>query len=70
MTTPDAWIIHSGAIGDFTLTLGVIQALRRDGYAPIRVLGRSWYSARASRPTSSMHRPSALGVRTHAKVLP
>ncbi|HPF41387.1 MAG TPA: glycosyltransferase family 9 protein [Phycisphaerae bacterium] len=47
MTNAGAWIIHSGALGDFTLTLGVIQALRRDGHAPIRVLGRSWYSALA-----------------------
>ncbi|MCA9254802.1 MAG: glycosyltransferase family 9 protein [Phycisphaerales bacterium] len=61
MTTPDAWIIHSGAIGDFTLTLGVIQALRRDGYAPIRVLGRSWYSALAG-PDAGVDHVASLDV--------
>lgn len=39
-----ALLIHSGAIGDFVLTLSIVQAMRRAGHAPIRILGQPWYS--------------------------
>ncbi|MCB9852929.1 MAG: glycosyltransferase family 9 protein [Phycisphaerales bacterium] len=44
MSRNDAWILHAGAIGDFVLTLSIVQALRRIAYEPIRILGRPWYS--------------------------
>ncbi len=40
-----ACVIHSGALGDFVLTLSVVQAIRCAGYAPIRFIGRSNYAA-------------------------
>lgn len=39
-----AWLIHAGAIGDFVLTLSIVQALRRIGYDDVRVLGRLHYA--------------------------
>lgn len=47
MTPGPACVIHSGALGDFVLTLSVVQAIRRAGYAPIQFIGRSNYSALA-----------------------
>lgn len=43
MKSHAAWVIHAGAIGDFVLTLSLIQAMRRASYAPIRILGRPHY---------------------------
>lgn len=43
MTRHAAWVIHAGAIGDFLLTLSVVQGLRRAGYGPVRIVGRSLY---------------------------
>ena len=44
MISRAACIVQSGAVGDFILTLSIVQALRRAGYGPIRFIGRAQYA--------------------------